>query len=256
MPCDGARVLPSPPASAPAYPPAAASACPAGSGARRPRAPPASPARSRCRRRPPWLAPRTALTPPGPPRRSVRECVLACSPPPALPRPLTCVPGTVVPRVRRPLPYLPVSPPAYSSWPPKHVRPPAVGALHRSAPALFSRAPPPAWRCVQTCLARRPRRTKSPVDCYPLPPVRPPPHKTLQPAIKNLYADSASATYMAGFSRSVAPGSSATVLLIIAAARASACTRGRATTRSASGTKALTPSTPPQLELVVTLGFS
>eukprot|EP00965_Chrysotila_dentata_P077856 2568276-Pleurochrysis_carterae.AAC.1 len=41
----------------------------------------------------------------------------------------------------------------------------------------------------------------------------------------------------------------------MAAARASACTLGSATTRSASGTPALTPSGPPELEFVVTLGF-
>eukprot|EP00965_Chrysotila_dentata_P059338 1969396-Pleurochrysis_carterae.AAC.1 len=44
---------------------------------------------------------------------------------------------------------------------------------------------------------------------------------------------------------------------MIAAARASACTRGSATTRSASGiTEALTPSGPPKLKLVVTLPSS
>eukprot|EP00965_Chrysotila_dentata_P178256 5887245-Pleurochrysis_carterae.AAC.4 len=43
---------------------------------------------------------------------------------------------------------------------------------------------------------------------------------------------------------------------MIASALASACTRGSRTTRSASGTLALTASSPPKLEFVVTRGFS
>eukprot|EP00965_Chrysotila_dentata_P161420 5330705-Pleurochrysis_carterae.AAC.1 len=62
---------------------------------------------------------------------------------------------------------------------------------------------------------------------------------------QNRYALSASATYATGRSPSVAPGSAA-IVSTIANARASACTRGSATARSASsGTDALTPSTPP-----------
>eukprot|EP00965_Chrysotila_dentata_P039825 1323095-Pleurochrysis_carterae.AAC.1 len=72
---------------------------------------------------------------------------------------------------------------------------------------------------------------------------------------QNLYADSASTTYMRGLSSSVALASAPTVSRM-ATARASSCTRGSATTLSASGTDALTPSSPPKLELVVTRGLS
>eukprot|EP00965_Chrysotila_dentata_P163405 5396802-Pleurochrysis_carterae.AAC.2 len=56
---------------------------------------------------------------------------------------------------------------------------------------------------------------------------------------QNLYADFASVTYVESSSSSVAPGSESAIVSTMATARASACTRGKATTRSASGTDAL-----------------
>eukprot|EP00965_Chrysotila_dentata_P013600 450634-Pleurochrysis_carterae.AAC.1 len=72
---------------------------------------------------------------------------------------------------------------------------------------------------------------------------------------QNLYADSASTTYRRGRSPSPASSSAATVSRM-AVARASVWMRGSATALSVSGTDALTPSSPPKLEFVVTRGLS
>eukprot|EP00965_Chrysotila_dentata_P130217 4305874-Pleurochrysis_carterae.AAC.1 len=129
-----------------------------------------------------------------------------------------------------------------------------MGALRRRPSAPPAPMPPPASRSARIGSAHTRRRI--PAACPPPPPLSRLPrsascahhtkHCSQQSACctgQNLYADSASATNATGRFANVAPSSSATVPTI-AIARASACTRGSATARSASGTDTFTPSVP------------
>eukprot|EP00965_Chrysotila_dentata_P028975 963227-Pleurochrysis_carterae.AAC.1 len=73
---------------------------------------------------------------------------------------------------------------------------------------------------------------------------------------QNLYADSASATHATARGGRSPACASRRHVSIMAMARPSSCALGSRTTRSATGTAALTASTPPKLALVVTRGFS
>eukprot|EP00965_Chrysotila_dentata_P245180 6206406-Pleurochrysis_carterae.AAC.1 len=131
--------------------------------------------------------------------------------------------------------------------------PPAVGTSRRTVPAPPERKRrqelPRAQTAVQGVHATK---AQAPVDHEPCPPIRPPTHKALKPAVRVLQGEEPVGALgvddvsHAQAARRPSRRASHNRVHAIANARASACTRGSVTARSVSGTNAfMMPSAPP-----------